>query len=280
MYQLHTGSDVRSLTSEHRGKGKSVGFVPTMGALHTGHLELVRIAKSENSLVVCSIFVNPTQFNNPEDLAKYPRTIESDCALLASVGCDVVFLPSVEEMYPAMPDLKFDFGPLETVMEGAFRPGHFNGVGIVVSKLFHMVGPDRAYFGQKDLQQTAIIKSLVRNLSFPIALRICPTIREADGLAMSSRNVRLSPEARALAPQIFETLTQCVYFLTNGAAVNEALDSASRAFAEVPAFGLEYLQLVDATTLQPLGGLTHEGNNALCVAVHLDGVRLIDNLVF
>jgi pantoate--beta-alanine ligase len=280
MFQLHKGSSLQRLISDHRAQGKSVGFVPTMGALHAGHLELVRTAKAENDFVVCSIFVNPTQFNNPEDLAKYPRTEEEDLRLLVSVGCDAVYTPSVEEMYPSPPDLAFDFGALETVMEGAFRPGHFNGVGIVVAKLFHMVQPDRAYFGQKDLQQTAIIKSLVRNLSFPITLRICPTVRESDGLAKSSRNVRLTPEERELAPAIYRILTSCRLSLEAGMDSKEAILAAELAFGHIPPFRLEYLQLVNANTLLPIDRLEEPGSNALCVAAYLRSVRLIDNLVF
>jgi len=274
---LYTGKDVRKATARQSGQ-ISVGLVPTMGALHAGHLELVRTARAENDLVVCSIFVNPTQFNNPDDLTAYPRTLEADCKLLESAGCDIAFAPSVSEMYPAPLDLRIDFGDLETVMEGAFRPGHFNGVGVVVSKLFNIVQPDRAYFGQKDLQQTIIIKSLVRNLSYPIELRICPTVREADGLALSSRNVRLSPEERAIAPEIFRILTRCKKALLSGAGVAEALEQAKAEFRNQPAFRLEYIELVDADTLKPI---QETGSaNALCVAAHLGNVRLIDNILF
>lgn len=276
---LSTGLNVRRLVLDRRAKGNTIGLVPTMGALHQGHLELIKTAKAENDWVVCSIFVNPTQFNNPEDLARYPRTLEADRKLLESVGCDAVFAPSVEEMYPAAPDLKMDFGLLETVMEGAFRPGHFNGVGIVVAKLFNIVQPDQAYFGQKDLQQTAVIRSLVRNLSFPIALRICPTVRESDGLAMSSRNVRLSPEERALAPEIYKTLSACKAALLGGAPAKEVLSRHSENL-DRSGFNTEYLELVDVVTLQAIDGLKNEGGNALCIATHLGPVRLIDNLVF
>lgn len=277
---LYTGPDVRRRIAGQKKQAHLTGFVPTMGALHAGHLELVKTARSENDFVICSIFVNPVQFNNPEDLAGYPRTLEADCALLESAGCDAVFAPSAEEMYPTPPDLRFDFGRLETVLEGAFRPGHFNGVGIVVSKLFNIVQPDRAYFGQKDLQQTAIIKSLVRNLSFPTELRICPTVREHDGLAMSSRNVRLTAGERALAPEIFRILSNCKEALLKGGTVESALQEAVAEFEKQPAFRLEYLELVDAETLITARALNAEGRNALCIAVHLGKVRLIDNVVF
>lgn len=277
MKLFYTGQDVRNATQGQRQQS-SVGLVPTMGALHQGHLELVKAARAENDLVVCSIFVNPTQFNNPDDLSAYPRTLEADCRLLESVGCDIVFAPSVEEMYPYPLDLSLNFGILETVMEGAFRPGHFNGVGIVVSKFFNLIQPHRAYFGQKDLQQTAIIKSLIRNLSYPIELRICPTVRESDGLAMSSRNVRLTPEERSIAPTIYRILNECKTALLEGTPVEVALKNARDAFSQQPAFRLEYIELVDADTLKPLNETGKA--NALCVAVHLGNVRLIDNIVF
>lgn len=277
MKLFYTGQDVRNATQGQRQQS-SVGLVPTMGALHQGHLELVKAARAENDLVVCSIFVNPTQFNNPDDLSAYPRTLEADCRLLESVGCDIVFAPSVEEMYPYPLDLSLNFGTLETVMEGAFRPGHFNGVGIVVSKFFNLIQPHRAYFGQKDLQQTAIIKSLIRNLSYPIELRICPTVRESDGLAMSSRNVRLTPEERSIAPTIYRILNECKTALLEGTPVEVALKNARDAFSQQPAFRLEYIELVDADTLKPLNETGRA--NALCVAVHLGNVRLIDNIVF
>lgn len=277
MKLFYTGQDVRNATQGQRQQS-SVGLVPTMGALHQGHLELVKAARAENDLVVCSIFVNPTQFNNPDDLSAYPRTLEADYRLLESVGCDIVFAPSVEEMYPYPLDLSLNFGTLETVMEGAFRPGHFNGVGIVVSKFFNLIQPHRAYFGQKDLQQTAIIKSLIRNLSYPIELRICPTVRESDGLAMSSRNVRLTPEERSIAPTIYRILNECKTALLEGTPVEVALKNARDAFSQQPAFRLEYIELVDVDTLKPLNETGKA--NALCVAVHLGNVRLIDNIVF
>ncbi len=280
MEVLYTAPEVRNLTARLKNETGSLGFVPTMGALHEGHLELVRQARAENSVVVCSIFVNPAQFNNPEDLERYPRTLEKDSALLRSVGCDILFVPSVKEMYPFPLNLRIDFGTLETVMEGAFRPGHFNGVGVVVSKLFNIVQPDRAYFGQKDLQQTAIIKSLIRNLSYPIGLRICPTVREPDGLAMSSRNVRLTADERKLAPEIYRILNECRASLQQDKPVRQAVEDAVAEFARQPAFRVEYLELADVATLAPIDTLQDEGNNALCVAVQLGKVRLIDNLIF
>ncbi|MFT7247810.1 MAG: pantoate--beta-alanine ligase, partial [Arcticibacterium sp.] len=199
---FHTISETKDFIKAKRKEDLSIGFVATMGALHEGHVSLVNKARQDNDIVLCSIFVNPTQFDNQEDLKKYPRTLETDTALLKKADCDIIFAPSSDEMYNAVPKLKLDFGNLEHVMEGEFRPGHFNGVATVVSKLFHIVNPDRAYFGLKDLQQVAILNRLVKDLSFDLELISCPIIRERDGLAMSSRNTRLSPKARSLASQI------------------------------------------------------------------------------
>ena len=251
-----------------------------MGALHEGHLQLVRAAAQANDVVIATVFVNPTQFNNPEDFRLYPRLPEADAALLAPAGCTVLFLPAVEQMYPSPTVLTFDFGPLERVMEGAHRPGHFNGVATVVSKLFHLSRPHRAYFGQKDLQQVAIIRQLVADLSFDLELVAFPTVREADGLAMSSRNRRLSAEARALAPRIYQALTLAANALTQGQPAGEAQRAATQLLAAEPAFTLEYLEIADAQTLQPLTGPKPPGRAAaVCVAAHLGGVRLIDNVV-
>lgn len=258
----------------------SVGFVPTMGALHNGHISLIKKAKSENPLVVCSIFVNPTQFNNADDLKRYPRTPEQDLAMLAAAGCDAVFMPDEAEMYPAPPQMRLNFGNLEEVMEGAHRPGHFNGVGLVVSKLFHMVQPDRAYFGQKDLQQFLIIKRLVADLSFPVQLVCCPVVREADGLAMSSRNVRLSADARLQAPALYRALTEAQQRIAQGENPQTVCSEITRRLNETGIFSVEYLTLADTETLasvqSPQAGMEY----ALCIAAFLDGVRLIDNVVF
>lgn len=261
--------------------GITLGLVPTMGALHDGHLELVRRSVAENTLTTASIFVNPLQFNNPDDLTKYPRTLDADCAMLEAAGCDLVFAPSAEEMYAQPPVLKLDFGKLERVMEGAFRPGHFNGVGIVVARLFNIVLPDRAYFGQKDLQQTAVVRRLIADLAFPVELVVCATVRETDGLAMSSRNRRLSPEARALAPLIFLTLNEAKYQLLADQSVAAVKQFVREQFVRQPEFSLEYFEVADADSLQPVK-VRHqsEGQTALCVAANLGEVRLIDNVVF
>jgi pantoate--beta-alanine ligase len=259
---------------------KSIGFVPTMGALHSGHIQLVKRALTENDIVVCSVFVNPTQFNNPEDLKKYPRTLEADQAMLAEAGCHILFAPTVEEMYPTMPALKFDFGNLEHIMEGKFRPGHFNGVGIVVSKLFHMVSPSRAYFGQKDIQQVAVVNRLINDLSFQIELVVCETIRETDGLAMSSRNRRLSPEARAEANRIYASLELGKSLLLKGESVENVHFAVENFYKALPSFTLEYYEITDFETLESITKISIGKRTAIVIAAFLDGVRLIDNLIF
>jgi len=271
---------LKNFLLQQRLQNKSIGLVPTMGALHEGHISLIENAKTQNDIVVCSIFVNPTQFNNPEDLAKYPRTLEEDCAMLEKAGCSAVFAPSVEEMYPEKPTLTINFGLLETVMEGASRPGHFNGVGIVVSKLFNIVEPHHAYFGQKDLQQVTIVKRMVEDLSFNLELIICPTIREIDGLAMSSRNRRLSKEERSHAPIIYKILLDAQEKLHNGDTVEEVKESVQLEFHVLAGFELDYFEVVNTKTLQPIHTIGREGTTALCIATYLGPVRLIDNVVF
>jgi pantoate--beta-alanine ligase len=272
-------ADLHTYLTVERRAGRRLGFVPTMGALHAGHLTLIAASKAANDRTVCSIFVNPAQFNNAEDLARYPRTLEADCALLEGAGCDAVFAPSAEEMYPEPPHLRFDFGNLERILEGAFRPGHFNGVGLVVSKLFHLVQPDRAYFGQKDLQQCLIVKRLVEELNFPLELVIVPTVREADGLAMSSRNRRLTPEERALAPVLYRILSDAKRRLEAGEAAEAVQTEAFGTLAAQGAFRPEYLEIVEARTLEPLTGPLAGREAAVCVAAFLGPVRLIDNVL-
>lgn len=280
MLIFNTISETQDYLKSQQKAGKSIGFVPTMGALHAGHISLIERSKADNDLTVCSIFVNPTQFNNPEDLKKYPRTLEKDCEMLLPAKCDVVFAPSAEEMYPSLPQLRIDFGTLETVMEGKFRSGHFNGVGIVVSKLFNVVKPDKAYFGLKDLQQVAVIRQMVRDLSFDLKVVPCPTLRETDGLAMSSRNTRLSVEARALAPQIYKVLHLAKKKLETGASTKETQELVNQHFSNYPSFSLEYFEVADYDTLKPIVAKNETGKTALCIATFLGGVRLIDNIVF
>ncbi|GAB2779635.1 pantoate--beta-alanine ligase [Rhabdobacter roseus] len=280
MQLFKVSSDLRVYLAAARRERKTIGFVPTMGALHEGHLSLIEASRRANDLTVCSIFVNPIQFNNPEDLEKYPRTLDNDRALLEAAGCDVVFAPSAAEMYPTPPVLSLGFGALETVMEGTFRPGHFNGVGLVVARLFHLVQPDRAYFGQKDLQQVAVVRRLVQDLAFPIEVVSCPTLREADGLAMSSRNRRLSPEQRGQASLLSEVLQQAKNSFLNGHSVEDVKAHLRNRLAAFPNFNLEYFEIVHAQTLQPVTEEQEPGATALCVAAYLGPVRLIDNLVF
>jgi pantoate--beta-alanine ligase len=271
---------LRSFLDQQLSEQKTIGLIPTMGALHEGHISLVDASIKDNDVTVASIFVNPTQFNNPEDLLKYPRTLEADCAMLEQAGCTAVFAPSVEEMYPEKSSLLINFGTLESVMEGASRPGHFNGVGIVVSKLFHIVSPHRAYFGQKDLQQVSIIKRLVSDLAFNLELIVCPTIRETDGLAMSSRNRRLNDAERNIAPHIYRILEEAKQSLLAGKDITETVSAASNAFNAIPEFKLDYFEVADVKTLQPIPTVGAVGTNAICVAAFLGPVRLIDNVVF
>ncbi len=279
MQTFDTIESFRKYVSGHRKPGKTIGFVPTMGALHAGHLALVRRCKQENGLAVCSIYVNPTQFTNPEDLRNYPRTLEADRQLLQEAGCDVLFAPTDAEMYPQTPQLKMDFGSLETVLEGKFRPGHFNGVGLVVAKLFHIVQPDMAYFGQKDLQQCLVIRRLIRDLSFPIALEIHPTVREADGLAMSSRNRRLTPAQRAAAPLLYQALSMAGQVLAGGGTVAAATKTVETHLSQSGEIRLEYFEVADSQSLSRIASAVIVPPYALCIAAHLGSVRLIDNVL-
>ncbi|MCG8473982.1 MAG: pantoate--beta-alanine ligase [Cytophagales bacterium] len=278
MQVFKTIQEVRSWARRRQNASKSIGFVPTMGALHEGHLSLVRCAKQNNDGCIASIFVNPTQFNNAEDLKNYPRTLENDLRKLESAGCDAVFAPDAEQMYSRKPRLQINFGALEEVMEGAFRPGHFNGVALVVSKLFHIVSPARAYFGEKDFQQLAVIRCMTKDLSFDTEIVGVPTVREEDGLAMSSRNLRLTPAERGIAPAVYQSLQACRdHFLKFGQA-KEAVAHARALLKRHPEITFEYLELVDAETLQPVAEPDDAAHVQACIAVHLGQVRLIDNI--
>lgn len=258
-------------------KGKSLGFVPTMGALHQGHLDLVRKARQENELVAVSIFVNPIQFNNPEDLEKYPRMPELDANMLRSVGCDVLFMPDVSEMYPQPESTVYDFGPIEKVMEGAARPGHFNGVGIVVRKLFEIIEPQKAYFGEKDFQQLAVIRELVRKLSLSVQIVGCATVREPDGLAMSSRNMRLTDNERAVAPKIYQAL-QTYARHKETLTPSSMKNSIVKELHNEPLFRIDYIEIADDTYLQPVSRWADASGALVFAAVFLGNVRLIDNV--
>lgn len=262
-----------------REKGKSIGFVATMGALHEGHLSLIHRSKKENDFTVCSIFVNPIQFNNDEDLIRYPRTLEKDCRLLENEGCDFIFAPDVEEMYPGgeKPKVEVDFGMLDKVMEGKFRPGHFNGVAIVVKRLFDIIDPSRAYFGKKDFQQLAVIRHLVKTMKLPLEIVSCNTIREPDGLAMSSRNMRLTVVQRMIAPHIYQVL-RSVKEKTGFVPVKKLKSWAILKIHEKPELRVEYLEIVDKETLLPLNDWSARDRAVALAAVYLGDVRLIDNI--
>ncbi len=263
-----------------RSEGLSIGLVPTMGALHAGHKSLVDCARAQNDVVVVSVFVNPTQFNNAADLATYPRTEAADEALLDASGVDYMFLPSVEEVYPQPDTRVFNLGPVAEVMEGPMRPGHFNGVCQIVSKLFGMVKPHRAYFGEKDFQQIAVIRRRVELEGFDVEIVDCPIVREADGLALSSRNVRLTPEGRQVAPGIHRVLAESVRLKENGMNPGEVEDEVVRQINSLPGLTTEYFSIVDAITMQPLAAWESAGAAGAvgCVTVYCGDVRLIDNI--
>lgn len=280
MKLIQTIKELRSELNVLRSNGKTIGLVPTMGALHAGHASLVKRAVAENDVVVVSDFVNPTQFNDKNDLVKYPRTLEADCALLEKEGATFVFAPSVEEIYPEPDTRQFSYAPLDTVMEGKYRPGHFNGVCQIVSKLFQIVEPVRAYFGEKDFQQLAIIREMVRQLGFN-GLQIvgCPIVREADGLALSSRNARLSAQERTCALQISQTLFQSVTFAaTHSVAETKAFVEA--AIAKADGLRLEYFEIVNGTTLQDIADWKDAEYVVGCITVFCGEVRLIDNIKY
>ncbi|MCA6074382.1 pantoate--beta-alanine ligase [Fulvivirga sedimenti] len=269
---------IQEYLQTQRFKHRSIGLVPTMGALHKGHVSLLNACKRDNDISVCSIFVNPTQFNNQEDLAAYPRQWEQDLAILEQEGCDAVFLPEENEMYRDNPRIRLNFGELEEVMEGKFRPGHFNGVGLVVSKLFHILSPDRAYFGQKDLQQFAIIRQLVTDMSFQVDLMCEPIIREEDGLAMSSRNTRLNPQERQTATALYAALKRGASAVLEGKNLDE-IRRDNMQWLEDHGIVPEYFEIVDAETLTPLMNHFERKSVALCVAGNVGPVRLIDNIL-
>ena len=272
-------ADLKATINQHKVNGKTIGFVPTMGALHEGHLSLIRTAKEHCDIAVVSIFVNPIQFNNPEDLRTYPRTLEADCEKLETVGCDMVFAPSAEEMYPEPATETYNFGELEAVMEGPQRPGHFAGVATVVHRLFNIVEPKKAFFGEKDFQQLAIIQSLVKQLSLPVEIVPCPIVRADDGLALSSRNMRLSAEARKIAPQIYATLKNSVE-RSHTANVDEVKKYVIDTLVDLKVFEPEYFEIVNDCMLQPINDWADAQGVVGCIAVWLDGVRLIDVIRF
>lgn len=278
MQVLNTKNEVINLIDKFKKEQKTIGFVPTMGALHEGHLSLVEEAKKNCDVTVVSIFVNPTQFNDPEDLKRYPRTLENDVELLHSLDCDIVFAPSVQEIYPEPDTRKFNFGYLESVMEGAKRPGHFNGVGQVVSRLFDIVRPDKAFFGMKDFQQIAIIKEMVRQLHYDIEIVPCPIVREESGLARSSRNTLLDEEHRKNAAHIYATLKKA-HYLVPETGVEQLKQWITNEINDNPFLEVEYVEIVDSETLKVVKDWNEPGKKVICVAVYAGKIRLIDNIV-
>ncbi|MDQ3049312.1 MAG: pantoate--beta-alanine ligase [Bacteroidota bacterium] len=277
MIIVETVSELAEALNMMRHPGKAVGLVPTMGALHEGHASLVTKAGIENQIVVCSIFVNPTQFTDKKDLLNYPRTLHEDAIMLSDAGCDLLFTPSVKEIYPKDDLLDMDFGNLDKVMEGYYRPGHFKGVATVVSRFFEIIRPHKAYFGEKDFQQLAIIRSLRARLFPSITIVGCETIRETDGLAMSSRNIHLSTEERAHAGIIYQTLLWSVKAIQTEP-VDQVKAQAIDRISAVAGFRPQYLEFVDSETLQPINSWIMDGKQRACVAVLASGTRLIDNI--
>jgi len=282
MKRFSTIAELEAYVSQARKENKTIGLVPTMGALHDGHLSLVKKACAENDVVVVSVFVNPTQFNNPTDLATYPRCEHRDAELLADAGASAMFAPSVEEIYPADSKEKthiFNLGSVAEVMEGKYRPGHFQGVAQIVSKLLRLVGPDRAYFGEKDFQQIAVIKQMVKNEKIDVQIVMCPIMRAEDGLALSSRNQLLTRQQRAVAPGIFAALSDAVSYSALHS-VAQTHDHVVEAINSLPECEVEYFEIVDADTLQPVDSWDDAGRIQGCITVYCGKVRLIDNIAF
>ena len=268
---------LKQAVSAAREGGRIVGLVPTMGALHEGHKSLVDRARRECDVVVVSVFLNPTQFNNADDLRTYPRTAEADAAMLEACGVDIAFMPTVEDVYPEPDTRVFHLGPVAEVMEGSMRPGHFNGVCQIVSKLFMMVEPDRAYFGEKDYQQIAVIRAMVKQLGFQLEIVPCPCVREEDGLAKSSRNVRLTPVVRKVAPAIYRTLKESLRFAEDHT-LEQTHDWVVATINAYPEMDVEYFSICDGDTLQPLSAWDESDTIVGCITVYCGDVREIDNI--
>ncbi|MCK9501067.1 MAG: pantoate--beta-alanine ligase [Lascolabacillus sp.] len=274
---IDTISELENQLQGYRHKGETIGLVPTMGALHQGHASLVERCVADNKISIVSLFVNPTQFNNKEDLKHYPRTPEKDHELLERLGVDYVFSPSVEEMYPEEDKRVFDFGQLDKVMEGEFRPGHFNGVAQIVSKLFDIVKPDNAYFGEKDFQQLAIVKDMVRQLQMPVNIIGMPIVRESSGLAMSSRNQRLSEEQKKNASEVYKVLNESKLMIDKFIPY-ELINYVSESINKVSGLKVDYFQIVDGDNLQPVTSWSDSDYIVGCIALFCGEVRLIDNI--
>ena len=281
MKKFHSIVELQNELFDARKQGKSVGLVPTMGALHDGHASLVKRSVKDNDVTVVSVFVNPTQFNDKNDLKNYPRTLDSDCALLESCGADYVFAPSVEEMYPIPDTRQFEFPPVSTVMEGKHRPGHFNGVCQVVSRLFYITRPDRAYFGEKDWQQIAVVKAMVRSLQLDVEIVECEIVREPDGLAMSSRNTLLADNERAIAPRIYATLKESIKYAKTHS-LTETHDYVVSNINSVDGLDVEYFSIVDGNTLQDVSAWEDSDYIVGCITVFCGAtpIRLIDHIKY
>lgn len=279
MKVIRTIVELRDALDVYRKDGKKIGLVPTMGALHAGHASLVERSVAQNDVTVVSIFVNPTQFNDKNDLMNYPRNLDADCALLEGVAAQIAFAPEVAEMYPEPDTRVFSFAPLDEVMEGPFRPGHFNGVAQIVSKLFYAVEPHRAYFGEKDFQQLAIIREMVRQLGLRLEIVGCPIVREADGLAMSSRNMLLTPEERTRALKISRTLFASLEYAKENT-LQQTKAFVEEAINATEGFKLEYYQIVDGRTLQPVEQWDDSDYIVGCIALFCGKIRLIDNIKY
>ena len=271
--------DLQAFVDSERKSGCRIAFVPTMGALHAGHLSLVKRDLSECDRCIVSVFVNPTQFNDPRDLETYPRTLEADSALLASVGASALFAPEVSTIYPEPDSRVFEVGAVAGVMEGRYRPGHFNGVMQVVSRLFEIVRPDCAYFGEKDFQQIAVIRAMVKQIGSPVEIIACPIIREEDGLALSSRNVRLSQEERAEAPNIYRILKESTAW-TQELTPAELIQRVTEKINAIPTLRVEYFEIVDTDSLQSIKAWSDSPRPHGCITVYCGDVRLIDNIAY
>lgn len=272
---------LQAFITEKREQAQTVGFVPTMGALHAGHISLVEIAKQQCSICIVSIFVNPTQFNDPKDLATYPRTLDADCLLLRGKGVDAVFAPSIDVIYPQETPVCNDYkiGRIAELMEGKYRPGHFSGVMQVVKRLFDITSPDKAFFGEKDFQQIAVIRAMCRLVDAPVEIVACPIVREVDGLALSSRNVRLSPEERAVAPTIYRVLRESLSY-ANKHSVQETKDWVTTQLNKAQYLSVEYFEVVDAQSLEPIERWEDSAMPHGCITVYCGSVRLIDNISY
>lgn len=276
MLIIHKINEIKDIVSSEKLKGKTIGFVPTMGALHLGHISLINYSKQQTDITVCSIFVNPTQFNNSNDLTLYPRTPDADIKLLDDAGCDILYMPEINDVYPVNDTRTFDFGYLDTILEGATRPGHFNGVGQVVSILLEGIKPNKAFFGSKDYQQVMVVIDLVKQLNIPVEIIACPILRENDGLAMSSRNIRLSLEERKIASLIPKIMQEAITII-NQKGIKAAKEFVMTKISEVPIMKLDYYEICDAKTLKSIQEIQPNQSAISLIAVFVGKVRLIDN---